>query len=223
MSHHYAQKSCQFIVVKAKVIDTLRPQSFYHTVVYNKTQGSAIFGEPDGSFSIQAKPNDTIMVSVKEYPKELFVVKADVEAVCRMNKLIILKYKTKKLNEVVLRPIKSALEIKEQRQKLAMEKTRTVTGVEILKSPITYLYETFSQKERNKRWVAEERFEDKQRELIKEYVRTCNAYSLINLDESQLDEFVEYLNMDLNFFKSASDYNLALFVKKKFLEYKTIK
>jgi hypothetical protein len=217
-SNCFAQTTCESIAVKVKVIDTLRPQSFYHMVIYNKTQGTALFGQPDGWFTIQAKINDTIVVAVKEYPKETFIVNE--ENYCRLNKVIVLKYKSKKLNEVILRPIKTAAEIKEQRQKLALEKTRSVTGVEVLQSPITFLYESFSKKERNKRWVAEARYMDKQRELVKEYVRTCNAYKVINLYEHEMDDFVDFLNMDSTFFKTASDYSLVLFVKKKFQEFR---
>lgn len=214
-----AQSNCSEITVKARVIDTLRPQSFYHVVVFNKSRGTAMFGQPDGWFTVQARLFDTIVVSVKEYPKETFIVNEEIS--CRLNKVIVLKYKSKKLNEVILRPIKSAAEIKEERQKLALGKTRSVTGIDVLQSPITYLYETFSQKERSKRWVAEARFADKQRELLKEYLRTCNSYNLISIDEQEMDDFVDFMNMDLNFFRSASDYSLALFVKRKFQEFKS--
>jgi len=210
----YAQTSCSNITVRGKVIDTLRPQTFYQTVVFNKTQGTALFGQPDGSFLIQAKLFDTIVVSVKEYPKESFVVEEDIS--CSYVKVIVLKYKSKKLNEVILRPIKTAAEIKELRQRLVLEKTRTVTGIAALQSPISYLYETFSKKERNKRWIAEMKLEDKQMALVKEYIRTCIAYNLITLAEDQIDDFIIYLDMDTNFFRTASDYNLALYVKQKF-------
>ncbi len=214
-----AQSNCTEISVKARVIDTLRPQSFYHVVVYNKSRGTALFGQPDGWFTIQAKLFDTIVVSVKEYPKETFIVNEEIS--CRLNKIIVLKYKSKKLNEVILRPIKSAAEIKEERQKLALEKTRSVTGIDIMQSPITYLYETFSKKERSKRWVTEVRFVDKQRDLLKEYLRTCNSYNLISIEEQEMDDFLDFMNMDLNFFRTASDYNLALFVKRKFQDFKS--
>ena len=217
----FGQNNCSHISVKAKVIDTLRPQNFYQTIVYNKTQGTAVFGQPDGGFEIEANLFDTIVVAVKEYPRESFVVNEEIS--CRFNKVIILKYKSKKLNEVILKPIKTAAEIKEQRQKLAMEKTRSVTGVEVFQSPITYLYETFSKKERHKRWVLEARFADKQKELVKDYVRTCNAFNVISIDEKDIDFFVDFMNIDLYFFRSASDYNLALFVKKKHLEFKALR
>jgi hypothetical protein len=90
-----------------------------------------------------------------------------------------------------------------------------------MQSPITYLYETFSKKERSKRWVTEARFVDKQRELLKEYLRTCNSYNLISIDEQEMDDFLDFMNMDLNFFRTASDYNLALFVKRKFQDFKS--
>ncbi|MBM3417990.1 MAG: hypothetical protein FJY17_03585 [Bacteroidetes bacterium] len=214
LQQFHAQSSCGYITIKGKVIDTLRPQSFYQTVVYNKTKGTAVFGQPDGSFLIQAKLLDTIVVSVKEYPKETFVVEEEIS--CSYIKVIVLKYKSKKLNEVILRPIKTAAEIKELRQRLVLEKTRTVTGIAALQSPISYLYETFSKKERNKRWIAEMKLEDKQMALVKEYIRTCIAYNLITLAENQIDDFIIYLDMDTNFFRTASDYNLALYVKQKF-------
>lgn len=215
-SFSYAQ--CTDTKVTGIVVDTLNDYSYFYTIIYNKSSRKAFFGNTDGSFEFFGSEMDTIVISVTGYEKTSFVIETSKD--CKFYKNVVLASKSKALKTVLLRPIKSLSEIKEQRQKLAMKTTRTVTGVEILNSPITYLYETFSRKERNKRWLAEQRFIDEKTALIKDYVKNCIKYGLIDLDISEVDEFITFLNLDFQFFRTASDYNLALSIKRAFELYK---
>ena len=213
----FVHGQCTNIHVSGKVLDTLNYSNFYYTVIHNRTQDLAFFAEHSGSFSFEANLGDSIVIAVRGYPKESFTVSENKD--CRMYKVLHLKFKSNTLNTVLLRPIRSVADIKEERRQLALEQTRTITGAEILKSPITYLYETFSQKERNKKWVAEQRYKDRQIALIKDYLRTCMVYKIIELKDEELDDFIVYLNMETDFFKHASDYELVLFIKKGYKSY----
>ena len=39
---------CDRVFVSGRVIDSLRPQSFYNLMVINKTVGRGVFGQPNG-------------------------------------------------------------------------------------------------------------------------------------------------------------------------------
>lgn len=208
---HEVFSQCESIQVSGRVIDTLNNSNFYYSVIYNKTKEKAFFGNADGTFQFKATNNDSIIISVNGYPKEFFKVEGKD---CRFQKTVFLKFISKKLKPIILRPIRTAAEIKEERSRLALKTSRTVTGAEILQSPITFLYEAFSQKERNKRWLAEQRYKDRQDELISEYLRNCIMYKLISLDVSEIEQFRLFLNLDPDFFKLAADYELALHIKR---------
>jgi predicted ATPase len=105
---------------------------------------------------------------------------------------------------------------------LALRETRTVTGVNVLQSPITALYQAFSKKEQNKRWIAEQQYKDDQRRIVQELLRLYVAFDIIELSETEFDAFITFLNLDEQFIKTASEMELILFIKDKYEHYKQI-
>ena len=88
-------------------------------------------------------------LSCKGYSVISEIVKPDSN--CQHIVNIYISGKAQEIQEVVVRPIKSLAQIREERSTLAMRETRMVTGIEVLQSPITALYQAFSKKERSKR------------------------------------------------------------------------
>ena len=66
---------CDRVLVSGRVIDSLRPQTFYNLMVINKTVGRGVFGQPNGEFSVYVSPNDRIALSTKEYPIYEFIAR----------------------------------------------------------------------------------------------------------------------------------------------------
>jgi len=91
-----------------------------------------------------------------------------------------------------------------------------VTGIEVLQSPITALYQAFSRKEQNKRWIAEQQYKDDQRKVVKELLRLYISYDIINLSEEDFDDFIAFLNVSDSFLKTATEMELITFIKDKF-------
>ena len=104
-----------------------------------------------------------------------------------------------------------------------MRETRLVTGINILESPITALYQAFSKKEQNKRWIQEQKYKDDQRQIVKELLRLYVAFDIINMTEDDFDDFIQFLNMDDDFLKTASEMELILFIKDKYEHYNSLK
>jgi len=56
------QAPCEKVFLKGRVIDSLRPQSFYNLMVVNKTVGKGVFGQPNGSFFTYARDQDKMVL-----------------------------------------------------------------------------------------------------------------------------------------------------------------
>lgn len=214
-------QECERVLFAGKVVDTLRPQNFYNLMVINRSTGRGVFGQPNGTYSVYAGNGDTISLSVKGYPIINVIVKADVN--CQSRETYFLEPKTQDVAEVIIKPLKTLNEIKEEREALAMRETRMVTGIEVMQSPITALYQAFSKKEKAKRWVAEQEYKDDQRRVVKELLRTYVAYEVIELNEVEFDEFVAFLNMSDDFLKTATEMELITFIRDKFEHYMYMK
>ncbi|MBU3659287.1 MAG: hypothetical protein FGM14_05435 [Flavobacteriales bacterium] len=212
---------CDKVFVSGRVVDTLRPQSFYNLMVINRTTGRGIFGQPDGYFSVYVRPNDKIALSTKEYPIYEFTAKPDSNCQCQV--IAYIEKLPQQVQEVVVKPLKTLEQIKEERKNLVLRETRQVTGIEALQSPITALYQAFSKKEQNKRWIAEQKYKDDQRQVVKELLRLYVAYEIIEMEETEFDDFIIFLNADPDFLKTAAEMELVLFIKDKFEHFKLIR
>jgi hypothetical protein len=205
---------CEQVLVSGKIVDTLRLQNFYNLMVVNKTTGRGVFGQPNGHFSVYANSGDLIALSTKGYPVYQFVVKPDGN--CQAKILAYVERLPQEVPDIIVRPLKTLEQIKEERENLALRETRTVTGVSALQSPITFLYQAFSKKEQNKRWIAEQEFKDDQRRIVQELLRLYVAFDIIELTEAEFDAFITFLNIDEQFIKTASEMDLILFIKDKY-------
>jgi hypothetical protein len=214
-------QSCDKVLFTGKVIDTIRPQSFYNLMLINKRTGQGVFGQPNGSFSIYVASGDTVLISVKEYLPQMIVVLPD--ANCQLKKRFIIEPKPKEIKEIKVKPLKSLEEIREEREALALRETRMVTGLEVMQSPITALYQAFSRKEQHKRWIAEQHYKDDQRKIVKELLRVYVSYDIINLNEEEFDDFIYFLNISDAFLKTATEMELITFIKDKFEHFRELR
>lgn len=214
-------QDCDQVLFAGKVKDSVRPQGFYNLMIINKSSGRGVFGQPDGSFSVYANAGDTVSLSVRGYTTVTVTIVPDSN--CQFRSDFFIEGKAQELDPVVVSPLKSLQEIKAERAALAMRETRTVTGMEVIQSPITALYQAFSKKERSKRWVAEQEYKDDQRRIVKELLRNYVAYDIVDLSDEEFDEFIQFLNIDESFLKTATEMELITFIKDKYEHYRYLK
>ena len=215
-----SSQECEEVFLNGMVKDTVRPQGFYNLMVINMSTKQGVFGGGKGDFSVYARANDTIAFSVTGYSKKIIVVKAD--ANCQMDTTIYLTSKVQEFETVEVHPIKSLEDIKKEREDLSKRETRTVTGVNVLQSPITALYERFSKTAQSKRLVAEMEHQDNINSILKELLRVYVSYDVVYLEEDQFEAFVYFLNIDEHFLKTASEYELITYIKDKLEHYKSL-
>ena len=215
-----SSQNCSEVLIIGQVEDTLQPQGFYNLMVINKTNQRGVFGNPNGSFSVYASVGDEIAFSVKGYPTKSVMVRPDEN--CQLIIDIYISKKPQEFDEVIIYPIKSLQDIKEERERLSMRETRTVTGVNVLQSPITALYERFSKKAQSKQLVAKMEFQDNQEKVLKELLRAYVSYDVVYLSEEHFENFIYFLNMDEYFLRTASDYELIVYIKDKLEHFKAL-
>lgn len=211
---------CDKVLLIGKVEDTLGFQNFYNLMVVNKTIGKGVFGNPDGSFSVLVNNHDQVSLSVKGYLPYHFRVEANKDCQFLVHAYIIPK--AEEIQSVVITPLKSLEQIKDERKALVLRETREVTGLQALQSPITALYQTFSKKEKNKRWIAEQEFKDDEKKVVRELLRLYVAYDLVELSDDEFDDFISFLNINSDFLKTATEMELITFFKDKYVHYKMI-
>ena len=214
-------QDCEKVLFIGNVVDTFNTQSFYNLMVINRSNGRGTFGQPNGQFSVYVNINDKISLSVKGY--EIINYRVKKNKACRVEKKFVLNPKIQEIEEVVIRPLKTLNQIKEERASLALRETRIVTGVNMLQSPITALYQAFSKKEKAKRWIAEQEYKDNQRKVVKELLRLYVSYKIIDLNESEFDDFIAFLNLNSHFLKTATEMELIVFIKDKYEHFISIK
>jgi hypothetical protein len=216
---NFTYGQCEKVYVNGRVTDSLNPQAFYNIMIIDRSTGRGVFGQPDGTFSVYVSSGDKISISTKGYPIYEFFAKPDSNCQCKV--IAYIEKLPQEIKEVVIRPLKTLEQIKEERQSLSLRETKLVTGIEVLQSPITALYQAFSKKEKNKAWIAEQTYKNDQRKVVKELIRVYVAYEIINLTEDEFDDFITFLNVDEYFLKTASEMELVVFIKDKFEHFST--
>jgi hypothetical protein len=216
----YAQK-CDKVLVTGKVIDTLLIAPFYNIMVVNNSTGRGVFGNPDGTFNAYASRNDSVTISIKNYRSFSFPIIPDSN--CQVRIVRVLNNRVQTQQEVIVTPLKSIQQIKEERAHLAMRETKTTSGLDAFKSPITYLYERFSQKEKSKHKAAELTHIDNQRKILKDLLWLYVTYEIVQLEDEDFDSFISFLNITEDFLKTSTDLELIAFIKDKFEHYSKIK
>lgn len=211
-------QDCQKVWLKGRVVDSLNPNVFLNLMVVNTTSGKGVFGQPDGSYAVYVQKNDSIVLSIKNYERVGFRVIPD--SACQFVGNFEIHHVGREIDEVVIRPLKSLQQIKEERAALALRETRTITGMEAIQSPITALYQRFSQKEQSKAAVARMEYKDSQVAILQELLRLYVAYDVIELSSEQFEDFIAFMAIDEDFLKTATDMELITFIKDKFEHYK---
>lgn len=212
-------QDCPFIRVEGRVVDTLHPQSFYNLLVINRTTSSGVIGSPDGTFSIDAQEGDTISLSTSGYKSASFIVK---NYNCKQKKTIVLSLISYQSQTVVVKPLKTLDEIKEERNDLSLTQTRKLKGVAAFMSPISALYERFSKKGKAKAKLAELQHQDNINNVVKELLKLYVSYDVVELDESEFADFINFMHISEGFLRTASDYELITYIKAKLSQYRSL-
>jgi len=192
-------------------------------MVVNKRTQQGFFGFNSGEFDIEVLKNDTLIIAATGFATMKISFRDSVYAqVYRVR--IALKRITVQLKPVEIFTNRELEAIQRDIEKLGYDKSEyMLEGVDAVESPITALYQAFSRRERNKREVAEMRNNDNRRALLKELFRKYVDADIIQLDNNEFDEFIDFCGVSDQFLKTSTQYDFIMYIKKRFEVFRMVK
>jgi hypothetical protein len=202
------------VIVKGKVTDKDNPYVWIPCMAINKTTGKGIFGDNGGRFTIKMKKSDTLIVSATGYIQQKFCFKDSIQRTYSIN--VELQKKPIELKPVEVKPERELVIIEDELKTLKKEEVNKVTGIYVIQSPITALYERFSKIGKQKNLVAEMEYEDKRKDLMKELLSKYVRYDIIDLKDDEFDAFIDFLALPDEFIQHAEQYDLIMAIKYRY-------
>ncbi len=212
----YAQDQ---IIIKGRVYAD-NQDDFLRVMVINKRLNNGIIGNPDGAFNIECRRSDTILVSVIGYSLVRLCFADSVN-----NTTFYPRLKLNKLQEnLAPYEIFSKRSLKKIYQDVSQlgysEKEYRTSGIDALKSPLTFLYQMYSKRERAKRLSYALENEQKRRDLLKELLVHYVDHDLIDLNIKEFDSFIDYCQFSDELIQKLTQYEFIQLTKHKFFEFK---
>ena len=212
----------QEVTVKGTVSGGDGEHVFYDLMIVNRRTRTGSFANTDGSFTVQAQRNDTLLIGAGGYvTRTLALEEFPDEELGRLR--IVLRPWSIDLKPVAVLPQRTLQEIQADIAKLGYnEKDYRAVGVDAFHNPITFLYQEFSRRERSRRTVAQLENEDRKRELLRELLQQYADYGIINLSDESFDDFIDFCNVPDDVIKGLSQYDFLVYVKKKYQLYTSL-
>ena len=212
-------QTMQEILLKGNVFDAKDSSNAIIPIVVNKSTGMGITVAPGEVFTLSGNKNDTFQISSGGYEMIKICFKDSGIKTSYFVKIGLIM-KENYLSAVIVHPVKDLGEIQRERQDIGITQTRLTIGTtDAFQSPITFLYERYSRDGKSRAFVAMMENEDKKREILKELFRTYNKAGVIDLKEEEFDTFINFLNIPESLLRSASDFQLATFIRDKYIAY----
>ena len=207
------------IKVQGTVLPPLGSSGLLNLMVVNQTTSQGLFGDPSGEFTIIIGRNDSLMVASTGFKTKKISFRDSVYRPI-YDVLIRLEVLAYDLRQVEIFPKRDLEKIYKDIDKLGYQKKEyIVSGIDAFNSPITFLYQSFSRRERQKRLAAQLINEDKRRDLLKELLTQYVHADIIQLENGKFDEFIDFCNVSDSFMKNTSQYDFIMFIKKRYAQY----
>lgn len=210
------------VTIHGQVLTPGGEHSYYDLMVVNKRTRSGSFGNSDGSFTVKALRTDTLMIGTMGHRTRMITVadsavKDVYHITLRMDPYVV------ELAAVEILPERTLKEIQKDIDALGYSPSDYRIGnVDALQSPITFLYQEFSRRERSRRMVAQLQNEDRKRALLQELLKKYVDYDIIRLNPEAFDDFIDFCNVPEEVMKGLTQYEFLLYVKKKYELYSSL-
>lgn len=208
------------ILLKGTVYDAVFYFPLPYSMIVNKTTSSGFFAGMQGEFTVSVLKTDTVIISARGYhTKKLCFRDSAEKAIYEVD--IMMQKLSFELPEIEIKPEKKIEEIEKEilQVKEFSKHDYVISGINAIRSPITYFYQSYSRREQSRRKVAELEIEDTKREIIKDLLRMYVNGNIIKLEEAEFDRFIDYCNVDIEFLKNSTQYEFIVFIKKKHGDY----
>lgn len=210
--------------VSGRAFDATDPaRRLQDLMVINMRTSQGFFGKADGTFLISALSTDTILVASTGYEFVHCMFRDSLKQEGYVVQIPLRRLKVE-LKEVTVFSPKELNAIYQEIEKLGYRKSDyQLSGINVLESPITFLYQEFSRLERLKRENAERINNEKRRDLLKQLLVNYVSFDIIQLDNDEFDAFIDFANPSELYMKTASQYDFCMYIKQKFVVYQSMK
>lgn len=206
----------QEVLVRGMVKTENSGTALYSLMVVNKRTQVGKFGNPDGTFLLKMNKRDTLLIGAVGYKTMQYTlrdtsVKKEYDVILTMQPLEF------QLKQVEIFSNRDLDEIEEDIKKLGYnESDYRVSGVQAFSSPITFLYQQFSKRERSKRKAIELENESRRRDLLKELLSKYVDFNIIQLEDQDFDKFIDYCYVSDDFMKNTNQYDFIMYIKLRY-------
>jgi hypothetical protein len=206
----------QTIRIEGRVRDP-HGQGIPNAIIVNNRTKTGSFGNSGGFYSIVCEKTDTLSITALSYYTRQLCMKDSVLKDV-YHPTIFLDDRTYMLPVVEFISPRDLEAIEEDLRGLGFDENQFKTAT--VSSPITFLYEQFSKRERSKLEVSRMVYEDKKRALLKELFHLYVDYDIIELTNEEFDAFIDFMHVSDDFIRQSSQYEFLIFVKEEFQQYK---
>lgn len=213
----------KMVRVNGTVYDPDNKGSIPNLMVVNKRTQQGYFGNNSGYFEVDVRKEDTLIIAATGFTTIKVSFRDSID-----RDFYKVSIALKKL-EIQLKPVeiftkRDLEEIQKDIETLGYnEEDYMLTGADAFSSPITALYQAFSRRERNKRMVAEMRNNDRRRDLLKELFRKYVDNDIIQLNNDDFDDFIDFCGVSDSFLKNSTQYEFIMYIKKKYEVYEMVR
>ncbi len=211
----YSQSSK--VVVKGQVYGMNKTTDLLTLFVVSQENQTGNFGNPNGTYLIRVNRTDTILIgSIGYFTAKICVTDSTIKDTIYVD--VYLKQLEYYLKQITVLAPRDLRRIYKDIEKLGYDESDyRLTGIaDPLTSPITALYETYNRHAKQKRLAIQLINDARRRDLLKELFKQYVDYNIIDLDDDQFDEFIEYLDVSDSFLKNSSQYDFIIYVKRKY-------
>lgn len=207
------------ITIFGKIIDadSKKPLSGV-SVIYPKV-GATYFSGSGGMFSFQASKADTFFLFLPGYHTIRFSVADSIDKEeYHLHFQMQMPYIEGK--PVIIHPKKDLAKIGEERKKLG-ETPRELDPpkIEPFTSPISAIYDLLSDATRQKKKLRTQIIEDNRRKLFYALFDFYKDNEVVDIPDEYYDNFIDYLNLPIEFLKYNSDYEITKTIVEQYKRY----
>ncbi len=221
----HSQHADDLIKVHGQLVDVQGATQFNKLMVINRRTQNGVFGNFSGQFSISLKRSDTLSIHALGFSPSRLCFR-DSSSTQKEFDIKITVYRLHvNLDEIVFVAPRDLDQIQKDIDKLGYKRTynQTPEVADVLQSPITALYERFSHFEKQKAEAKRLTNESNRKKVLKELFKIYVNAELLDLEDWEFDDFVNYCNFDDTFVKAATQYDLVMAVKRKYDRYKEVR
>jgi hypothetical protein len=219
----FAGTTDQLITVRGIVYDLADSLASPMPLAVNRRTGAGQSVLAGQSFSIQGLRTDTFMFSAGGYEVVRICFRDSVQRAV-YNVRVGLKVRVNNLRPVSIYPAKDLNTLRNERESLGVKETRmTARPAQVMESPITALYERYSREGKSRARVAYLENEDRKREILNQLLQLYVKAGVVELAPDEFDNFINYLNIPEAFLQTATDYQLAVAIRERWLHYDAAK